>query len=122
MLTMPRPSLSVRRKSCRSSAGSPKKLLGALFFESQEPALNGADGRFRDEAIFHLQLIGAFPDFDQQRPQILEIEEEKPFIVRVAEGEGQYPFLGLVEIEEPREQQGSHFSDGGADGVALLAA
>ncbi|MNE40153.1 hypothetical protein D3C77_183810 [compost metagenome] len=37
------------------------------------------------------------------------------------EGDGQHPFLHVVELQHPRQQQGADVGDGGADRMPLLA-
>ena len=57
----------------------------------------------------------------QQRPQILEIDEQKPRLVGDLEGDVEDPLLRLVELEKPRQQQRPHIADRRADRMALLA-
>ena len=119
---MPRPSRSVRMKSFRSSAGSPKNFVAALVLQHQQLALDGADGLLRDVAV----LRGAAPSAcsamnAEHRAQVLEVEQQQPLLVGDAEGDVEHAFLHVVEVQQPRQQQRPHLGDGGADRMALLA-
>jgi hypothetical protein len=52
----------------------------------------------------------------QQRPQILEVEQQQALVVGDLEGDVEHALLGVVEVEEARQQQRPHLGDGGADG------
>ena len=54
-------------------------------------------------------------------PQVLEVEQQQAALVGDAEGDVEHALLGLVEVEQARQQQRPHLGDRGADRVALLA-
>ena len=118
---MPRPSRSVRMKSFSASAGSPKNLCAALVFQHQKLALDGSDRLFRDIAVLRGQLGGVFGDVGQDRPQVLHVQQQQPLLVGHLEGDVEHAFLDVVQIHHARQQQRTHFGDGGAHRMALLA-
>ena len=98
-----------------------EELVGALVLEDQELPLDAADRSAGYVAVGLLDFRGLFRDESQYCPQVLEIEKRKPLIVGDAEGDIEHAFLRFVETKQTRQQQRSHFRDGGADRVALLA-
>ena len=57
----------------------------------------------------------------EHRAQVLEVEEQQPLFVGHPEADVEHALLHLVEVHEARQQQRTHFRDGGADGMSLLA-
>ncbi len=98
-----------------------EELVAALGLEHQQLALDGADGRGRDIAVFRLQIRGVVRDQRQRRAQVFEIEEEQALFVGDAEDDVQHAFLRVVEIEQTREQQRPHLRNRRAHRMALLA-
>jgi hypothetical protein len=93
----------------------------ALVLEHEKLALDRAHRGLRDVAVSGGELLGVLGHELQQRAQVLEIEEQQTLFVRDAEDDVEHALLGLVQVEEPREKERSHFRDRGADPVALLA-
>ena len=118
---IPRPSRSVRMKSLISSAGSPKNFCRLLIFQHQQLPLDGADRGAGDVAVGLLDLGRVVRQEAEHGAQVLEVQQRQAPLVGDAEGDVEHAFLGLVEVEQPRQQQRPHFCDGGADRVTLLA-
>ena len=119
---MPRPvEGSVRRRSAISRAGSPKNWSPPAGGESDEAALNGANGSGRDVAVLRLEGGSVFADVLESGLEILDVEEQEAVVVGDFEDEGKDAGLDVVEVQDAGEQEGSHLGDGGADGMALLA-
>jgi tRNA(Leu) C34 or U34 (ribose-2'-O)-methylase TrmL len=58
-----------------SSIGSPKKRIAAFLFQAQQAALDRADRRNRDIAVFGGELAGVVADELHHRPQVFQIEQ-----------------------------------------------
>ena len=99
----------------------PEELLRPLLLEHHEPALDGAYGAPVDVAVFGGQPLATLRQILQQRPQILQVEQQKPFLVGDAEGDVQRPLLRLGQTHETGERQRPHLGDGRPDGMPLLA-
>ena len=122
-------------KSFSVSAGSPKNLAAALVFQHQKLALDGADGCLGDvaetlrgladrrqrisSASALLAAIGTIASSSARR-SFMSISVS-PLLVGDAERDVEHAFLHVVQIEHARQQQRSHFRDGGAHRMALLA-
>ena len=132
MLTMPRPSRSVRMKSFSVSAGSPKNLVAALVLQHQQLALDGADGGLGDVAETLRGLadrssgssspslgVGTIASSSARR-SFMSMQRQ-PVVVGDAEGDVEHALLHVVQIEHARQQQRPHLRDGGAHRMALLA-
>ena len=98
-----------------------EEMVGALLFEHQQSALNGADGGGGDIAVAAGDFLGALLHIAQKRAQILEVEQQQPFLVGNAEGDVEHAFLGVVEVENAGEQYRAHLGNGGAHRMPLLA-
>src|SRR5262249_16263203 len=101
--------------------GLAKERFGALVFEHQQLPLHSAHRRRRDIAVLFLQLGGMIGDETKNRPQVLQVEQRKPLLVGDAERNIENAFLGIIELQETRQQQRAHFGNRRADWVALLA-
>ena len=77
--------------------------------------------RLRDVAVARGEVAGALGDIGEERLQILQVEEQQPLLVGDPEGDVEDALLGVVEVEEAREEQRPDLRDGGADRMALLA-
>ena len=95
-------------------------MVAALGAELEQAALDRADRRLGDIAIFERQLVGALAAMDHHRLQIVEVEQHQPFLVGDVEGDVEHPFLDFVEIEQSGQQQRAHFADRGANRMTLL--
>ncbi len=95
--------------------------IGALVLQHQKLPLDGADGRGRYIAVDFLQLGRVVSHQAQNRAQILQIEQRKSLLVGETKGDIEHAFLDVVELQHPRQQQRSHFGDGCADRMTLLA-
>ena len=93
----------------------------ALVFQHQQAALDGADGGRRDIAVAQSDGTGIFADEDQQRLQILQIQQRQAFLIRQAEGDVQHALLRFGQFHQARQQKRPHIGHCGADRMALLA-
>ena len=118
---MPRPSVVVRIRSAIVERRLAEEGVAALLLEDEERALDRADARLRDIAVARGQFAGAVGDIGEQRLEVLEVEEQQALLVGDLEGDVEHALLGVVEIEEAREEQRPHLGDGGADRMTLLA-
>ena len=98
-----------------------EEMVAALAAQLEQRALDRADGRLADIAVFERQLVGALSATDQHRLQIVEIEQEHAVLVGDVEGDGHHALLHLVEVQQTRQQQRAHLRDRRADRVTLLA-
>ena len=101
--------------------GLPKERRGALIFQHQQAALDRPDGVRGHKAITQRQCLGVLAHKDQQRLQVLQVQQRQSFLIRHAECDVENPFLRLGQFQQTRQQQRAHFRDRGANGVALLA-
>ena len=70
----------------------------------------------------HPQFLAAGRrDRVEQRAQVLHVDQRQAVFVRDAERDVEDAFLDVVQVEQPRQQQRSHFGHGGAHRMALLA-
>ena len=101
--------------------GLGKEFQRTLIFQHQQLPLDRADRCRRDIAVARLQVARIVADILQQRPQILEVEEQQPLLVGNAEGNVEDAFLHIVQLQQAGQQQRPHFRNGRAHGMALLA-
>ena len=104
-----------------SSAGSPKKCVGALLLEHQQAALDRADRDGGDVAVLGHERLAALADVVGHGAQVLEVEQRHVLVGRHPEHDVEHALLRLVELEQAGEQQRPHVLHGGAHGMALLA-
>jgi hypothetical protein len=57
----------------------------------------------------------------EERPEVLQVEEEQPLVVGDLEGEREHALLDVVQVEHPGEQDRPHLGHGGPQRVPLLA-
>ena len=95
--------------------------IAALVLQHEQLTLDRADRTAGDIAVAQRQVLRVLPDPDQQRLQVLEVQQRQPFFVGHAEGDVQHPFLHVRQFQQARQQQRPHLGHGGADRVALLA-
>ncbi len=98
----------------------PEKV-AALGAKLEQRALDRADAHLRHIAIFERQFVGPLADVDQHGLEVVEVEEHQPLLVGDREDDRQHAFLDLVEAHQAGQQQRTHFADGGADRMPLLA-
>ena len=79
----------------------------------------GGDRGGGDIADLAADPFGILPDMDQQGPQVVEVEQQQAFGVGDMEDDRQHPFLHLIEVQHPGQQQGADLADRGADRMAL---
>ena len=66
-----------------------------------------------DPAVLERQLVRALADEAHERPQVLQVEQQQALVVGDLEGDREHAFLGVVQAEQPRQQQRPHLRDGG---------
>ena len=121
MLITPRPSVVVRIRSDRSSAGSPKKCVAAFLLDPQQRALDRADRLRADQAVRGGNVLALVADQAEQRAQVVQVEQQQAAVVGELEHDVEHARLGVVEFEDARQQGRAHLADGGAHGMAELA-
>ena len=121
MLTKPRPSRSLPQKIIDVEFWFAEKTRRALIFENQQPALNRADRRGRDIPVGLGHLRRAVAEMLQQRPQILEIDEQQALFVGELESDVENAFLNVVEFEQAGQEQGPHIRNSGPDRMPRFA-
>jgi hypothetical protein len=82
----------------------------------EQLALDRADAGLGDIAELGRELAGALGAIREHRLQIVEVEQQQPFLVGDVEGDVEHAFLRLVEVHQPREQQRPHLRNGRAIG------
>jgi hypothetical protein len=98
-----------------------EQVLAALLFQRQQTALDGAHAGGAHVAVFGGELRRVLPDELHQRPQVLQVQQQQAVVVGDLEGQGEDSGLGVVQVQEPRQQQRPHLGDGGAQRMAALA-
>ncbi len=95
--------------------------VAALLLQAQQRPLDGAHAGRGDLAVAGLVGVALLAHMPDHAPQVLHVEQEQPGIVGDAEGQLQDARLHLVEVEQPPEQERSHFAHRGTQGVPVLA-
>ena len=67
-----------------------------------------------------LQLAGPLRHVREERPEVLQVEEQEPVVVGDLEGEREHALLDVVQVEHPRQEHRAHLGDGGPERMALL--
>jgi hypothetical protein len=93
----------------------------ALVFKHEQAALDRADRRRRDVPVLRRERGGIVGCILQHSAQILEVEDQQALLVGNAEDDVEHAFLRVVELEQLRDEKGSHLGDGRAHGMALFA-
>ena len=93
-----------------------EELGAAAVLDLHERAQQHADRRGRDAAD-PLQLGAAFAGVEEleHRAKVGEVDERQPFLIRVVEKERKALLLGLVRVEDLREQERPEVGDRDAD-------
>ena len=120
MLTIPRPSRLAPQKIIDVELRFAEKIRRALIFKDQQPALDRADRRGRHISIGLGHLRRRVAEMLQQRPEILEIDEQQALFVGELEGDVENAFLNIVEFEQARQEQRPHIRYSGADRMPRL--
>ena len=98
-----------------------EEMLAALAAQLKQRSLDRTDRLLRHIAIGDGQLVGLIGAFGKHRLQIVEVEQQQPFLVGDVEGDGQHAFLHFVQVHQACKQQRPHLAHGRADRVALFA-
>ena len=93
----------------------------ALALEAQQLPLDRADAGLGHIAVGARQVLRILVSEAQHGLQVAEVEQQEVVLVRIAEHDVEHAFLGIVEIEQAREQQRAHLRDRRPDREALLA-
>src|SRR6478672_3371766 len=102
-------------------SGLAEEMRTALLLQHQQRALDRADRRFGDVAVFRGERVGPRRQILEQRLQVLEIDERHILVASDLEGDVQHAFLRLAQIHQTRQQQRPHLGDRRSDRVSLLA-
>jgi hypothetical protein len=98
-----------------------EELQRALLLELKQPALNGADARRGDVAVLRAELRGIVAEELEYGAQVGKVEEQEAVVISDAKRHREHAFLGLVEVEQSREEQRTHVGDRRPHGMALFA-
>ena len=98
-----------------------EELVAALVLKGEERALDRADAGGGDVAVLGGELGAVVADVLEHRAQVLEIEQQQAVVVGHAEDDVQNAGLDLGQAEETTEERGTHFGNGDADRMALIA-
>ncbi|MNS14534.1 hypothetical protein D3C72_461550 [compost metagenome] len=101
--------------------GFAKELFGALRFQRQQAALDGAHAGGGHIAVAGLELGRTVRHVLQHGAQVFQVKQQLAFIVGHLEYQGQDPFLRVVQFQDARQQQWPHIGNGGPHRQALLA-
>jgi len=96
-------------------------VITALVFQHQKLTLDGPHRLLRNISILSGQIAGMLGDESQNRTQVFHVEKQQSLLVRDLESDIHHAFLDIVEVHHAREQKWTHFGDGGAHRMALLA-
>ena len=92
-----------------------------LIFQHQQLPLDRAYRSGGDIAISQRQVGGVLPDPDQQRLQILKVEQRQRLFIGHPKGNVQHPLLHIGQLQQPRQQKWPHFGNRRPDRVPLFA-
>src|SRR5262249_8805069 len=98
-----------------------EKIGCSLIVKNEQPPLDRSDGRRRYISVPRCYLSRAVTGILQQRPQIFEIDEEKPILIGELEDNVEDALLNIVQFKDSCEQERTHVRDSGADRMARLA-
>jgi hypothetical protein len=96
-----------------------KEAVGALVLQAQKIALDGSDARGGNIPVLRPELVGVFPHIPGHGFEILQIQEQEAIVVGNFKNQVENAALGVIEIEQTGQQEGTHFGDGGAHRMAL---
>ena len=92
-----------------------------MLLKRQQAALNGTNACRRNIAVVGGELAGVFTDPCEQCAQVLQIEQQQTIVIGNLECECQHACLGVVQIENAREQYRPHFRNRRPHRVTLRA-
>jgi len=98
-----------------------EELVAALFLDLQQAALDGADARRADVAVFCRERPCVVAYVLQHRAKVFQVEQQQAAVVGNLEDQVQHAGLRVVERQHAGEQQRPHVAHRGAHGVALFA-
>ena len=98
---MPRPSRVALHKVVEVERRLAEELVGALVLQHQQLPLDRPDGGGRDVAVFARDLLEVLGAVEQQRAQVLQVEDRPLVVVRDPESDVEHAFLRVVEFEQP---------------------
>ena len=101
--------------------GLAKKTLAALGFNLHQTALNGANARRADVAVFGGETAGVVAHMLAHRPQVFHVKQQQAVVVGNLEHQLQHAGLGVVEVQHACQQQRPEIAHGGAYRVAQHA-
>ncbi len=109
----------VRQFQC----GFAEEEIGTFAFHDEQVALHRAKRRRGNVAVFLAEFVADLlvAHMNEQFAQILQVKQQQAIIVGIFERDVQHAFLRVGEVHQPREEQGPHFGNRGADRMALLA-
>ena len=100
--------------------GLGEKFITALFFQSQQAALDRAYARSGHVTVLSLELCRIVADVLQHRSQVFQIEQQHAVVIGNFENHREHAALSLVKIEQASHQQRPHFRDRRAHRVSLV--
>ena len=98
-----------------------EKLVGALCFQLEQAALDGAGAGGGDVAVLRFELVGIVGNELQHRAKIFQIEQEQPVLVRDPEHHVEDALLRVIQAEQPAEEQRPHLRNRRAHRMPVLA-
>ncbi len=98
-----------------------EELLAAVLRQPQQGALDGSYRLGTDQPILGGNVLALLGHQAQQGTQVVQVQQQQATVVGQLEHDVQHAGLGVVQLEDARQQGGAHLADGGAHRVALLA-
>ena len=98
----------------------PEKQLAALLLQWQQGPQDRRHRLRRDIAVGHHVLGAVLIDISQHGPQVLQVDQQQPLVIRNLKHNVQNSLLHRRQAQNPAEKLRSHVADGGPDGVAAL--
>ena len=96
----------------------PEKQLAALLLQRQQRPQDRRHRLGRDIAVGHHVFGAVLVDIGQHGPQILQVDQQQPLVIRNLKHDVQNSLLHRRQAQNPAEKLRSHVADGGPDGVA----
>ena len=88
-----------------------EEMFAALFFQNDEAALNGADGRGTDIAVIGGDRFAAGGKVGEQRPEIRQVEQQQPLLIGNPESDVEGAFLRLGQVPMRRDSSNGPISE-----------
>ena len=88
--------------------GFAEKALGAFALKLQQLALDGADAGGGNIAVAFAVFGGMLRHILQHAAQVFQIDQVPAFVVGHFENDIEQPFLGVVQIHQPRQEHRPH--------------